>query len=146
MTADQIGHEVGQSIVSVLRPAIFDYDILTLNIAAVANASQECGQKMCSVSKRCKGEVPNYWHCRLLCASSGRPSGYHTNNRFDEIAASHCLPRGSGPRLHCLITSGIYGQRNGGRRVVCTAPSLGGAMSALGQKRTLTRFLPMSAL
>jgi len=33
---------------------------------------------------------------RLLCARRERPSGYRTNNSFDEIASSHCLPQGLG--------------------------------------------------
>jgi hypothetical protein len=36
-----------------------------------------------------------------------------TNSSFDEIAASHYSPQGSGARRYRLITSGICDQRNG---------------------------------
>src|SRR5262245_12911373 len=44
LTAYQIGCEVGQYIVLVLRPAILDHDILALDVAGFANALPECGQ------------------------------------------------------------------------------------------------------
>jgi hypothetical protein len=38
LTAYQIGCEVGQSVVLVLRPAILDHDILALDVAGFTNA------------------------------------------------------------------------------------------------------------
>jgi hypothetical protein len=42
--AAQIGCKIGQSVVSVLRPAILDHDILALHVAGFANALPECGR------------------------------------------------------------------------------------------------------
>src|SRR5262249_53341995 len=52
LTAYQIGCELGQSIVLVLRPAILDRHILALAVVAFADALPECGHKVCSVSRR----------------------------------------------------------------------------------------------
>jgi hypothetical protein len=52
LTAYQIGCEVGQYVVLVLRPAILDHDILALDVAGFANALPECGQIACTISKR----------------------------------------------------------------------------------------------
>ena len=48
LTAYQIGCEVRQYVVLVLRPAILDHDILTLDVAGFANALPECGQIACT--------------------------------------------------------------------------------------------------
>src|SRR5262245_52136429 len=52
LTAYQIGCEVGQSIILVLRPAILNRYILAFDVAAFADALPECSHKMCSVSRR----------------------------------------------------------------------------------------------
>src|SRR5215831_2015591 len=52
LPAYQIGREVGQSVVLVLRPAILDRHILTLDVAGFTNALPECGQITCTISKR----------------------------------------------------------------------------------------------
>src|SRR5262249_16364002 len=46
-------------------------------------------------------EKRHHWHWPLLRTSGERPGGRRTNNSFDEIASSHCLPRGLGPRQPC---------------------------------------------
>ena len=68
--------------------------------------------------------VPENWHRRLLCARGDRRSDCRTNSSFDEIAASHYSPQGSGARRCWLITSGICDQRNGVQPSVCTAAIL----------------------
>ena len=50
LTAYQIGCEVRQPIVLVLRPAILDRYILALDVPGFANALPECGHKACSVA------------------------------------------------------------------------------------------------
>src|SRR5262249_17778998 len=66
----------------------------------------------------------------LLRAHRERPRGcYATGKRNDELAPSHCLPRGSA------------------LGIVSAQPSvLEGPMSALGQKQTYAAHQPMSAL
>jgi hypothetical protein len=38
----------------------------------------------------------------LLCSRCERQSSDCSSNYFDEIAASHCLPQGSGPQANCI--------------------------------------------
>ena len=52
LTAYQIGCEVGQSVVLVLRPAILDRHALALYVAAFPQAAQECGQKVSPADQR----------------------------------------------------------------------------------------------
>ena len=73
LTAYQIGCEVGQSVVLVLRPAILDRHILTLDVAGFTNALPECGQIACTISKRRAAEEPDHWHRSLLRARHERP-------------------------------------------------------------------------
>src|SRR5262245_30114681 len=50
LTAYQIGCEVGQSVVLVLRPAILDHDILALDVTGFTKALPECGQISCTMA------------------------------------------------------------------------------------------------
>src|SRR5262245_280422 len=59
VTAYQIGCEVGQSIVLLLRPAVFDRHVLALDIASFADALRECRQITCSVGRRRGAEEPD---------------------------------------------------------------------------------------
>src|SRR5215470_3644728 len=90
LTAYQIGCEVGQYIVLVLRPAILDHDILALDVAGFANALPECGQIACTISKRRAAEESNHRHRRLLRARRERPRGRAAKQR-DELAAFHSI-------------------------------------------------------
>jgi hypothetical protein len=47
LTANQIGRQRWQAIVSALRPAVFDRDILVFDIAALSQALLECGYERC---------------------------------------------------------------------------------------------------
>ena len=67
LTAYQIGCEVGQSIVLVLRPAILDRHVLALDVAGFTDALPECGHKKCSLSRRQAAEESDYRH-RGCCA------------------------------------------------------------------------------
>src|SRR5262249_42795090 len=88
----------------------------------------------------------HYWHWVLLLRTRGeRPGGYRTNNSFDEIASSHCLPQGLGPRQPCNYSRDLRPAKWG------SGQSLHGSnpeplMSALGQKRTFAVQKGMSAL
>ena len=116
LTAYQIGCEVGQSIGLVLRPAIFDRQILALDVTTFADASLERGHKVCTVGRRRAAEEPDHRHRRLLCARRERPRGCRAANQQDEVASLHCLmlpvlPTGriahsatAGDLLHCGIS------------------------------------------
>ncbi len=73
LTAYQIGCEVGQSVVLILRPAILDHNILALDVAGFANALPECGQITCTISKRRAAEKSDHRHRRLLRPRRKRP-------------------------------------------------------------------------
>jgi hypothetical protein len=105
LTAYQIGCEVRQSVVLVLRPAILDHHILALDIAGFTNALLEWGQIPCTISKRRATEEPDH-RCRsLLCARRERPRRSRTSRKRDELAPVHCpvpvLPTGRIAHLGC---------------------------------------------
>src|SRR5499427_2494969 len=91
LTAYQIGCEVGQSVVLVLRPAILDHDILALDVAGFANALPECGQIACAIGKRRTAEEPDHRHRRLLRTRRERPRNHRAAEQRDEIAAVHSI-------------------------------------------------------
>src|SRR5207245_5998502 len=96
LTAYQIGCEVGQSVVLILRPAILDHDILALDVAGSTNALPECGQIACTIGKRRAAEEPYHRH-RLLRARGERPRGRAAEKR-DELAppdAAHSRASGN---------------------------------------------------
>src|SRR6266446_2354070 len=74
LTAYQIGCEVGQSVVLVLRPAILDHDILALDVTGFTNALPEGGQIACTISKRRAAEEPDHrWRSRERRAATLPP-------------------------------------------------------------------------
>src|SRR5262247_584489 len=89
VTAYQIGCEVGQYVVLVLRPAILDHNILALDVTGFTKALPECGQIACTISKRRAAEESDHHH-RLLRARRERPRGRATDQR-DELAALHSI-------------------------------------------------------
>src|SRR5215475_14072979 len=101
LTAYQIGCEVGQYIVLVLRPAILDHDILALDVAGFANALPECGKVACTISKRRAAEESNHRHRRLLRAHRERPRSRSAAEQRDKRAAlylrSHSISSSARP-------------------------------------------------
>src|SRR5262245_40757074 len=100
LTAYQIGCEVGQPVVLVLRPAILDHDILALDVAGFANALPECGQIACTISKRRAAEKSDHRHRRLLRARRKRPRGRAAGDQRDELPP---LNAGHGDFLPCRM-------------------------------------------
>src|SRR5215831_11776520 len=91
LTAYQIGCEVGQSVVLILRPAILDRHILALDVAAFMKALAECGQIACTISRRPRAAEEAYHrHCRLLRARRERAC-HRTAQQRDELAPSHSI-------------------------------------------------------
>ena len=88
LTAYQIGCEVGQSIVLVLRPAILDRHVPALDVAGLAQALAECGHKVCSVSRRRAAEEPDHRHRWLLRTRRARPRERCTAERGYELPSS----------------------------------------------------------
>ncbi len=89
LTAYQIGCEVGQSVVLVLRPAILDRHILALDVAGFTNALPECGQKACAIGKRRNAEETDHRRCRLLPSRRQRPRDCCAAEQRDELAPPH---------------------------------------------------------
>src|SRR5262245_11980748 len=92
LTAYQIGCEVGQYIVLVLRPAILDHDILALNVAGFANALPECGQIACTISKRRAAEKSDHRHRRLLRACGERQRCRAAEQRYERAPVHWPVP------------------------------------------------------
>src|SRR5262249_5367259 len=67
-SANQFGHQGRQSIVLILAPAVFDRHVLAFEIAGVLEALAECAQKARARVRRCRAEIPDYRHRRLLRA------------------------------------------------------------------------------
>src|SRR5260370_20396309 len=92
LTAYQIGCEVGQSVVLVLRPAILDRHILALDVASFTKALAECGQIACTIGKRRTAEETDHQRCRLLRARRKRPrDGRRAAEQGDELAPPHSI-------------------------------------------------------
>src|SRR5262245_11742326 len=89
LTAYQIGCEVGQYIVLVLRPARLDHDIVGLDVAGFANALPECGQIACTISKRRAAEESNHRHRWLLRTRPKRPCRRPAEQRNELAPAAH---------------------------------------------------------
>ncbi len=109
LTAYQIGCEVRQSVVLVLRPAILDHDILALDVTGFTNALPECGQKDCTIGRRPRAaEEPDHRHRRLLRARRKRPRGRRAADERDEVAPLHCSmpPMLSSERIAHLSRAG----------------------------------------
>jgi len=66
--ADQIGRQCWQSIVLVICPAVFNRDVLALDIASLFQTPTERGQEMWVRARHPGVEESDYRHRRLLRA------------------------------------------------------------------------------
>src|SRR5262249_27702139 len=83
-----IGREFCQSIGFIVRPAVFDRYILTLNVAGLFQALAECGQMLRIRTGEGYVQKANHRQRRLLCARRERPR-HRTAEQRDELAALH---------------------------------------------------------
>src|ERR1700756_4000283 len=74
-----------------LRPAVFDRDILPLDIAGFLKTFTEGGHKERVSSGRSSAEESDHRHRRLLRARRERPCGRSATEQRDELAASHSI-------------------------------------------------------
>src|SRR5262249_50544449 len=91
LPAYQIGCEVGQYVVLVLRPAILDRHILALDVAGFAEALAECRQIASTIDRRRAAEKSDHRHRRLLRARRERPCGRAAEKRDELAAATHSI-------------------------------------------------------
>src|SRR5262245_37797950 len=89
LAAYQIGCEIGQLIVLVLRPAILDCHILAFDVAGFTNALPECSQKECTIGRPRAAEEAEHRQRWLLRARRERPHCRRAAEQRDELAPSH---------------------------------------------------------
>src|ERR1700730_155730 len=93
LTAYQIGCEVWQSVGLVLRPAIFDRQILAFDITSFFQNLAERAQAVCVKVGRIDGKESYHRHRGLLRTRRKRPCGRRTAKKLDELAPLHVLPQ-----------------------------------------------------
>ena len=94
-SAHQFGRQRRQPIVLILGPAVFDGDVLALDIAGVLEGLAKCAQTV-GLATGSKAEKPDNRHRRLLRARRARPCrqrprGRGTAQRRDEGAPPHSI-------------------------------------------------------
>src|SRR5262249_25593881 len=87
LAADQIGRQSRQSIVTTVRPAIFDRHVLPRDVAGFTEALPEWRQVLFVLVSRPAIEDPDYRYRGLLRPRRNRPRRRATEQR-DELAPS----------------------------------------------------------
>src|ERR1700704_298119 len=90
---------------SILRPAVFDRDILVLDIAGFDQALMISGQQWHGRVARSAAEVTNDRHRGALCASTERPDNRRAADCGYKIAASHSITSSARARIDGGIAS-----------------------------------------
>jgi hypothetical protein len=70
---NQFGRKRRQSAVLPFRPAIFDLNVLALDVSGFFKSLAECAQATRVHGRRCIAEEPDHRHRRLLRARRERP-------------------------------------------------------------------------
>jgi hypothetical protein len=106
--SNEISRERRQPIQSSLRPAIFDRDVLTLDVTGFVQATAERGHYGSERLSRLSIQESDHRHRRLLPAHGERPSSHRAAEQRDEVAPLHCLmpPVLSTERIEHLGTAG----------------------------------------
>ena len=96
LAADQVSGQRWQSVVADLGPAVFDRDVLALEVAGFAQSLAERSEHPLSagVVRRCEGEDADHWHRLLLRAGQTGIRRRAGENRH-EVAAPHVSPSGT---------------------------------------------------
>jgi hypothetical protein len=81
--ADQIGRQCWQLIVLVICPAVFDRDVLALDIASLFQTPTERGQEMWVRAGDPGVEESDHRHRRLLRARRERPRRCAAEQRYE---------------------------------------------------------------
>src|SRR5262249_252809 len=74
----------------VFGPAVFDRDVLALDITALLQSLAECAHRPGEPLKRLEVQKPDHRHGRLLRPRGDRPGGRTTKQR-DEVAPLHSI-------------------------------------------------------
>src|SRR5262249_52467864 len=95
----QLSRQIRELVVLSLRRSELNDIVLSFHVPKLAKPFLQCRIILQAWSDRSGGEVAySVDLCRLPRAHGKRPSGGGSSNYFDEFAALHCLPQGSGPR------------------------------------------------
>src|SRR5262249_48152336 len=108
LTADQSGRQGRQSIVSALRPAIFDRYVAALDVADFAQALLESAYIVRPEVGRSVAKEPNHWHRRLLRARRERPRSRSAAEQRDELASLHLRGHSTISSARASSLSGIW--------------------------------------
>jgi hypothetical protein len=74
-SANQIGRQLRQPVISTLRPAVFDCHVLAFDIAGLLQALAKSAHTVRESLGRLSIEEPDHRHGRLLRARGKRPGG-----------------------------------------------------------------------
>jgi hypothetical protein len=74
-----------------LRPAIFNLDVLAIDVAGFAQALTECRHRIDARLERTITEKPDYWQRRLLSRRRERPPGCCAAEQRHELASYHWI-------------------------------------------------------
>jgi hypothetical protein len=93
LAADKLGGQFGQTIVPALRPAVFDRDVLPIDIAGFAQATPQCGERRRPRAERLTVEKTDDGQRRRLRESGLQPqAGGQDERPVQQIATSHGPP------------------------------------------------------
>src|SRR5262245_65384494 len=90
LAVNQFGRKLWQSIVLAFRPAIFNLQVLALDIAYLFQSLAERAQTDRVHFTRCVAEEPDHRH-RLLRPRGERPRGCRAAEKRDELATLHSI-------------------------------------------------------
>ena len=90
-SANEVSRQLRQPIELILRPAVFDRDVLALDIAGVFEALAKCAQTLRKRVGRRGVEEPDHRHRRLLRPRRERPRCRRAAEQRDELAPLHSI-------------------------------------------------------
>src|SRR5262249_19624574 len=91
LTSNEISRERRQPIRSSLRPAIFDRDVLTLDVTGLVQATAETGHPGRERLRRLSTQESDHRHRRLLCAHHERPRSCCAAEQRNEPTPCHSI-------------------------------------------------------
>ena len=90
--ANEICSQSGQPVILALRPAVFDGDVLALDVAGFVQALSEAGQTVSGIGRRRPlTEISDHRH-RLLRTRHQPPCAHCAGKGNNEMASSHAHP------------------------------------------------------
>src|SRR5262249_23278554 len=87
----QLSRLLRKSIVVSLRPAVFECDVATLNVAGFSQALLDCSNKARVWSRRHAAEDADHGYRRLLRPRRERPRSRRAAEKRDQLAAVHSI-------------------------------------------------------